>query len=92
MKRILSSLLLFCVVFLAQAQETFPINGIRDVRSGLYAFTNATIIQNENTKIEKATLIKLVIPDIVQVEKTIENIRNEFILLHFPDILDTILL
>jgi imidazolonepropionase-like amidohydrolase len=44
-------------VFLAQAQETFPINGIRDVRSGLYAFTNATIIQNENTKIEKATLI-----------------------------------
>ena len=57
MKRILSSLLLFCVVFLAQAQETFPINGIRDVRSGLYAFTNATIIQNENTKIEKATLI-----------------------------------
>jgi imidazolonepropionase-like amidohydrolase len=57
MKRILSSLLLLCVVFLAQAQETFPINGIRDVRSGLYAFTNATIIQNENTKIEKATLI-----------------------------------
>ena len=57
MKRILSSLLLVCVVILTQAQESFPINGIRDVRSGLYAFTNATIIQNETTKIEKATLI-----------------------------------
>lgn len=42
--------------------------------------------------ITKATLSKLIIPDKDQVDKTIENTRNEFILLHFPDILDTILL
>ena len=47
---------------------------------------------NGGIMIEKATLSKLVIPDSSEVEKTIENIRNEFILLHFPDILDTILL
>jgi hypothetical protein len=47
---------------------------------------------NGGIMIEKATLTKLVIPDKDQVENTIEQIRNEFILLHFPDILDTILL
>ena len=57
MKRILFSLVLIFVITKSQAQESFPINGIRDVRSGYYAFTNATIIQNENTKIEKGTLI-----------------------------------
>ena len=57
MKRILSALLLLCSSFIAQAQESFPINGVRDIRNGLYAFTNATIIQNENTKIEKGVLI-----------------------------------
>lgn len=60
------------------------------------------VYHNKNTKqccslnggimITKATLSKLVIPDKNEVEKTIEDIRNEFILLHFPDILDTILL
>ena len=57
MKRILLSLVLFCVITKSHAQESFPINGIRDVRSGYYAFTNATIVQNENTKIEKGTLV-----------------------------------
>ena len=49
----------FLLVFgaTAFAQETFPINGVRDLRTGVYAFTNATIIQNEKTKIEKATLV-----------------------------------
>ena len=47
---------------------------------------------NGGIMIEKATLSKLVIPESSEVEKTIENIRNEFRLLHFPDILDTILL
>jgi imidazolonepropionase-like amidohydrolase len=41
----------------SKAQESFPVNGVRDIRSGLYAFTNATIVQNSNTKIEKATLL-----------------------------------
>ena len=57
MKRIFLSLLLLLTAAAAFAQETFPVNGVRDVRSGTYAFTNATIIQNASTKIEKATLV-----------------------------------
>jgi imidazolonepropionase-like amidohydrolase len=57
MKRIFLSLLLLLTGAAAFAQETFPVNGVRDVRSGTYAFTNATIIQNASTKIEKATLL-----------------------------------
>jgi len=49
--------LLMCTAVIAVAQESFPINGIRDIRTGSYAFTNATIVQNEKTKIEKATLL-----------------------------------
>jgi imidazolonepropionase-like amidohydrolase len=57
MKRIFLSLLLLLTGSAAFAQETFPVNGVRDLRSGTYAFTNATIIQNASTKIEKATLV-----------------------------------
>lgn len=57
MKRIFLSLLLLVTGAAAFAQESFPVNGVRDVRSGTYAFTNATIIQNASTKIEKATLV-----------------------------------
>lgn len=57
MKRFYVWAILLCTSFSALAQETFPINGIRDIRSGLYAFTNATIIQNDKTKLEKATLL-----------------------------------
>ncbi len=57
MKRIFLSLLLLITGAAAFAQESFPINGIRDVRSGSYAFTNATIVQNASTKMEKATLV-----------------------------------
>jgi len=57
MKRIYVWALLMCTAVSAIAQESFPINGIRDIRTGLYAFTNATIVQNEKTKLEKATLL-----------------------------------
>ena len=57
MKRFLSTLVFSCMVIITHAQESFPINGVRDIRNGLYAFTNATIIQNENIKIEKGVLI-----------------------------------
>ncbi len=57
MKRIFLSLLLLLTGAAAFAQETFPVNGVRDLRSGTYALTNATIIQNASTKIEKATLV-----------------------------------
>jgi imidazolonepropionase-like amidohydrolase len=57
MKRIFLWLTLLCVSVASKAQESFPVNGVRDVRSGLYAFTNATIVQNSTTKIEKGTLL-----------------------------------
>ena len=57
MKRIFLWLTLLCVSVASKAQESFPVNGVRDIRSGLYAFTNATIVQNSTTKIEKGTLL-----------------------------------
>ncbi len=39
------------------AQVTFQVNGTADNRDGYYAFTNATIFTDYQTKIEKATLI-----------------------------------
>ncbi len=57
MRRIILSLSLLVIGATAFAQESFPINGVRDVRTGVYAFTNATIVQNEKTKIEKGTLV-----------------------------------
>jgi imidazolonepropionase-like amidohydrolase len=57
MKRIFLWITLLTVSLSSKAQETFPVNGVRDIRAGLYAFTNATIIQSEKTKIENATLL-----------------------------------
>ncbi len=57
MKRIFLWLTLLTVSVASKAQESFPVNGVRDIRSGLYAFTNATIVQSSTTKIEKATLV-----------------------------------
>lgn len=39
------------------AQQTFPVNGSHDVRPNQYAFTNATIIVDVNTKVEGGTLL-----------------------------------
>ncbi len=41
----------------AFAQTTFPRNGVYDERPGLYAFTNATIYTDYQTKLENATLV-----------------------------------
>jgi imidazolonepropionase-like amidohydrolase len=53
--------LLFCFALLlfhfSQAQETFPVNGSWDVRPGLYAFTNATIVVNADQTITNGTLL-----------------------------------
>ena len=50
------SIFLLSSTIYAQTQ-TFPRNGVQDERTDLYAFTNATIIQDANTTIEGATLI-----------------------------------
>jgi imidazolonepropionase-like amidohydrolase len=39
------------------AQETFPVNGVKDERSGAHAFTNATLYLDASTKISKGTLL-----------------------------------
>lgn len=58
-------LLLTCVLFCAllgvvskvNAQVTYPVNGVTDNREGYYAFTNATIYTDYQTKVEGATLV-----------------------------------
>ncbi|HVZ26839.1 MAG TPA: hypothetical protein VG842_12325, partial [Sediminibacterium sp.] len=42
---------------LLQAQETFPVNGVADKREGCYAFTNATIVQNAENTLQKASMV-----------------------------------
>ena len=42
---------------MAQAQETFPVNGVADKRVATYAFTNTTIVKNAETTLQNATLI-----------------------------------
>src|ERR1700759_1131824 len=41
----------------ARAQQTFPVNGVQDIRPGLYAFTNATIVVNSQQTIQNGTLL-----------------------------------
>lgn len=48
--------LLFCG-WTAVAQETFPRNDVKDARSGLYAFTNSTIVVDYQTTLQNATLL-----------------------------------
>jgi adenine deaminase len=51
--------LLFSIFYLfeANAQETFPINGVKDVKPNLYAFINAKAVTNPGTTIENATIL-----------------------------------
>ncbi|HEY0742369.1 MAG TPA: amidohydrolase family protein [Chryseosolibacter sp.] len=43
--------------FMANAQETFPLNDVKDTRAGAHAFTNATIVVDPQTTIQNATLL-----------------------------------
>lgn len=53
--------LLFCFVLLlfkfSHAQETYPVNGAWDIRSGQYAFINATIVASADQTITNGTLL-----------------------------------
>lgn len=53
-------LLLFILTVIscgAWAQETFPRNDVKDPRTGLFAFTNATIVVDPQTTLQNATLL-----------------------------------
>ncbi len=41
----------------SNAQETFPLNGVKDTRPTTYAFINATVVVNSSTKLESATIM-----------------------------------
>ncbi|PSL47259.1 imidazolonepropionase-like amidohydrolase [Chitinophaga niastensis] len=41
----------------ANAQETYPVNGIADPREGCFAFTHATIVKDAQTTVNNATLV-----------------------------------
>ena len=46
-----------CMATSIPAQQTFPINGIADPRTGCYAFTNATLVKDGQTTLSSATLV-----------------------------------
>lgn len=51
-------LLILCVFsFTAKAQQSFPVNGVVDIRNDFFAFTNATIVKDANTTLQNATLV-----------------------------------
>ena len=41
----------------ANAQETFPVNGVADPRERCFAFTHATIVKDPQTILNNATLV-----------------------------------
>lgn len=41
----------------AVSQETYPVNGVADKRTGVYAFTNATIFKDAQNSLTAATLV-----------------------------------
>jgi len=42
---------------IAAAQETFPVNGVSDLRSDQFAFINAIIVKDAQTTLQNATLV-----------------------------------
>ncbi len=76
---------------LSQAQETYPINGTADERTGTYAFTNATIIKDAETTLQNATLVikqgKIVgINVTVPKEAVVVDCKGKFIYPSFIDL------
>jgi imidazolonepropionase-like amidohydrolase len=92
MKILFTLPLFFCFAAL-YGQPTFPLNDVADNRTGKYAFTHATLVQNPRTIINDATLIienGLIVgvgtglsvpPDAVEI-----NCRQKFIYPSFIDL------
>ncbi|MDA9555340.1 amidohydrolase family protein [Pelobium sp.] len=57
MKKTLLLLFTLFTFYWAKAQETYPVNGSFDIRSGQFAFTNANIVVNANQMVKGGTLI-----------------------------------
>jgi imidazolonepropionase-like amidohydrolase len=58
MKKIIVAIILLSSYFNAQAQETFPVNGVHDKRNQIsYAFTNVTLVISHDNVVQNATLL-----------------------------------
>ena len=57
MKKLLLTVALVISASFLFAQDTYPVNGSFDIRSGTYAFTNANIVVNANQTINNGTLL-----------------------------------
>lgn len=57
MKKLIFTNLLFLFTLVVNAQESAPYNGVKDNYEPVYAFKNATIYVDAQTKIENATLV-----------------------------------
>jgi imidazolonepropionase-like amidohydrolase len=55
--KIFTGLAALLLSFFGRSQVTFPVNGVADPRAGCYAFTNATIVKDGQTTLNKATLV-----------------------------------
>ena len=53
--RSVAGALMLCIF--ANAQVTFPVNGVADPRTRCYAFTNATIVKDGQITVHSATLV-----------------------------------
>jgi len=57
MKKLKLLFVFLTIVFTASSQETFPVNGVADIRSNAYAFIHATIVKDAQTTLQNATLL-----------------------------------
>lgn len=57
MKKIILVPLFCAAACILYAQQTFPVNGVADERSGSYIFMNATIVQDAQTTLQNASLL-----------------------------------
>lgn len=92
-KTALLFLVLTLQVTVAVSQETFPVNGVADKRTGSYAFTNATIVKDADNSISNATLVikegKIIAVGqqvTIPADATIINCKGKYIYPSFIDI------
>ncbi|RYY48605.1 MAG: amidohydrolase [Chitinophagaceae bacterium] len=89
-----SLLLLFGLqLSVAVSQETYPVNGVADKRTGVYAFTNATIFKDAQNSIPAGTLLVkegkvIAVGSSVNIPKdaTVIDCKGKFIYPSFIDI------
>ncbi|MBS1730594.1 MAG: amidohydrolase family protein [Bacteroidetes bacterium] len=58
MPKLIKALLLFFIFpNTTNAQQSFPVNGVVDIRNDYFAFTHATIVKDAHTQLQNATMV-----------------------------------